>query len=217
MNEVNARTIQSEDDFANSSNFKRFYISYQSFDSNYLYPNFFDNLNQSLTKVLPFILFLVCILKVLFKIFFHKPISLLFRKFEFWGILLIMMFEGSIENLTFFSLAEFKAFFSACFKHKLLNLSILLLFFLLLFTVIGLLFWAKFHYGQRVKYLLDESQSKLPVIWGIIIDRGIICVLFGSVHQLLINAPNLQLFVLAVIEILWIIKKVIFAVKGLYS
>ena len=93
---------------------------------------------------------------ILFYLCFKSPISLEFRKFSLWAIIFIMMFDGNIENLTFFTLSEFKTYFSSCFNHKVINVFILLLFFLLIFVAFGILKWGKFYYKKKVKFLLDE-------------------------------------------------------------
>jgi hypothetical protein len=85
-----------------------------------------------------------------------------------------------------------------------------------MFTVFGLLHWAKFYYGKNAKYLLDEAMFSHPVLWGVVIDRGIICFLFGTI-QFLINAPGLQLWALAIVELLWIVKKSVYILKGLHD
>lgn len=158
---------------------------------------------------------MVLLLNVTFKALFHRPISQLFRKFSLWAVLLIMMFDGNIEQMTFFTFSEFRLFFSKCFRHKLLNTLILFFFFLLMFTVFGLLPWGKFHYKKKVKHLLDASKAKPQLLWGTTFDRGILCFIFGAVHFLFLNLPNLQLFALMLIEVLWILKKIYFIKKGL--
>ncbi len=57
----------------------------------------------------------------------------------------------------------------------------------------------------------------MDIVWGILIDRGVICLLFGTVHQLFISSKNMQLGLLGIIEIGWIVKKVISIYRGLYQ
>ena len=128
-----------------------------------------------------------------------------------------MTFDGNIENLTFFIFAEFKIFFSQCYRHKLLNVFILALFFLLIFTIFAFYLWAKYHYGKRFKHFLDDKKINSCVILGAIIDRGFVCFIFGITHQMLISSPNLQFALLSFIELCWIIKKGIFITKKCYS
>lgn len=160
---------------------------------------------------------MVFILNFTFKALFHRPISQIFRKFSLWAVLIIMIFDGNVEQITFFTFSEFKVFFVKCYNHKLLNTFILFFFFLLLFTVFGLIPWGKFHYKKKVKYLLDEKKDKGQVLWGVAFDRGILCYLFGATHFFFLGFPGLQLFILIFIETFWVIKKVYFIKRGLQN
>lgn len=67
----------------------------------------------------------------------------------------------------------------------------------MILTVFAILLWFKFHYGKKSRYLFDEeSSSNNLVISSTMFDRGIICVLFGVVHQLLLSYPNIQIGIL---------------------
>lgn len=105
LSNLNEKEILAELELISSINFKKGHIVYSSFSEDNQNPQFFDNLNQSFIYFLPFILIMFMTFKLFFRVFFNKPISLIFRKFEFWGIILIMMFDGNIENLTFYVLA----------------------------------------------------------------------------------------------------------------
>jgi hypothetical protein len=45
--------------------------------------------------------------------------------------------------------------------------------------------------------LIENSNSNWMGMVGYTIDRGVICVLFGAAHQLLLPLPDHQIFVLS--------------------
>lgn len=57
----------------------------------------------------------------------------------------------------------------------------------------------------------------MAILWGIIIDRGMICFLFGVLHCTLLEFPFIQLILLTVLEISWVVKKLVYIRKGLYD
>lgn len=57
----------------------------------------------------------------------------------------------------------------------------------------------------------------MTILWGIIIVWGTVCFLFATIHSLLLESPSIHLFALAVLDILWIMKKLVHIRKGLYN
>jgi len=148
--------------------------------------------------------FAACILFLLFK---KYKASKIIKKFSISGFILLLIFSGNIEYLTFFVFREFECFFSTDFVHKIVNLFIVLFFFLVIFVSISLLFWCKPIYKKLIKYMTAEYQSNMNGIIAKTVDQGIVCLLFGATHGILLNFPKIQLFTLLIFEVSWLCCK----------
>lgn len=94
--------------------------------------------------------------------------------------------------------------------HKLVNIFILFSFFLTIFTALASFLWFRVYYRHLVSYFLDNNKPKLSGLLSTTVDRGIFCLLLGSIHRLLLNSPDLQLAVLGLTELLWIFSRCLF-------
>ena len=74
----------------------------------------------------------------------------------------------------------------------------------------------KYYYGRLVKYFLINVNNNSNGIIASMIDRGIVCFLYGMTHRLLLGFPNAQLFTLIVIESLWIASRIFFTRNKTY-
>lgn len=90
---------------------------------------------------------------------FNHKISKFIRKYSFYGILLLVIYEGNVEQFSFYFFTECRNLFSINFKHKLVRIFMLLFFFLLLVFTVGGLVWFKFHYKKLVKYFMEDSKT----------------------------------------------------------
>lgn len=108
-------------------------------------------------------------------------------------------------------------FFSADVKHKLVNSFILIVGLLtLLFSVLGILYF-KQTYKKKICYLIDEKKNNNLGIFCHIIDSGVICFMFGAIHQASIKSPNLQILLLILLETIWFMHKLYFIKTKIYS
>ena len=125
-----------------------------------------------------------------------RPASKMIRKFSFLGILLTMLFEGNIESLTFYSFGEMSLFYSANFMHRFIN--VFIVFFQLIITIfaVGSVFCFKFLYRTLIFYFVEDKKNNSLGILCQTVDNGVICLLFGIIHQILFARPQLQLMVL---------------------
>lgn len=98
------------------------------------------------------------LLSLMFKVLFNYRLSRYFRKYSFYGIILLIIYEGNIEQFTFYFLEECKNFFSATLTHKLGNVFMTHFFFIALFFSVAGLIWFKFHYRKLVKYFTEEYK-----------------------------------------------------------
>jgi hypothetical protein len=110
-----------------------------------------------------------------------------------------MLCEGNIEQYSFYLFGELTTFFSASFRHKLVNLFLLAFFFVVVFSATALYLWFWSSYKKRLGYFVDNSKLTSGGVIGYTIDKGVVCLLFGAAHQLLLASPNLQLLVLGLI------------------
>jgi len=63
---------------------------------------------------------------------------------------------------------------------------------------------------RKIKYFLSNNKTGIKGIIASTVDRGIVCVLFGLAHRMLLKNPNLQLWALLAIEFLWIVSRYIY-------
>ena len=120
---------------------------------------FFANNLEFFFYELPLIFLTYTILLLIFRALFNYRISKYVRKYAFYGILLLIIYEGNVEQFTFFFFNECRNLFSLNIQHKLANVFMIYFFFLMLvFSVGGLLFFT-FNYRKLVKYFLDDSET----------------------------------------------------------
>jgi hypothetical protein len=145
---------------------------------------------------------------LLFRIFFHYPISKMFRKYYFLSVLLFMFFSGNIEQFSFYFFQELLLFFSAGIAHKIANVVLLFLLYFTIFMCIGCYFWTKSYYKKHARYFIDNYGLKLMGLICCSIDNGLMCLCFGAIHSLLLPFPRAQLIMLMLFESLWICERV---------
>lgn len=51
---------------------------------------------------------------------------------------------------------------------------------------------------------MENSKGTWLGIAGYTVDQGVICILFGSAHQILLHSSNYQLAILGFIEVFWL-------------
>jgi len=88
------------------------------------------------------------------------------------------------------------------------NIFIIFFYFSVLFTATASIFWFKFCYIRKLRYLLEGYNNKLTGCINYTIDQGIICILFGAAHSLLLERPQSQIFALILIEFIWVLCKI---------
>ena len=134
-----------------------------------------------------------------FNLTFHWKISKIFRKYSFFGILIIMVMEGNIEQFTFYLLGELTIFFSACFTHRIVNIFIVFFFYLVFTTGFAIFIFFKICYKKHLNKFIENSKANWVGMIGYTIDRGVICIIFGAAHQLLLSLPDYQILTLSLI------------------
>ena len=104
-------------------------------------------------------------MSILFKMLFNYRISKYIRKYSFYGILLLIVYEGNIEQFSFYFFSECRNLFSRTWAHKMSRVLMLYFFFFLIIFAVGGLVWFKFHYKKLVKYFMeDQKETSLQAI-----------------------------------------------------
>ena len=135
---------------------------------------------------------------VIFRLTFRFRVSLIFRKYCFFGIMLLMICEGNIEQYAFFCLGELKALFCFTFFQKLGNLFVLLFSFLIIIgsTALYNTFWIV--YAKAAKHLIDGVDLRWSSLMFFTLDKGFFCLLLGIIHSISLLNPTQQLLYLAI-------------------
>ena len=123
-----------------------------------------NNLNYFVFQM-PILMLIHFLFAMLFKLTSKYKVSILFRKYSFKALFLLLLFEGNIEQFTFYFIAEAQIFFSKNIFHKLINFSIVLFFFLTTFFAFGVLLWLRYHYRRKIKYIIADYKVRIPSIF----------------------------------------------------
>jgi hypothetical protein len=120
---------------------------------------FFANNLDYLYFTLPSIIVIYLLLHLLFKVSSQFRISKLFRKYSFLGIFLVIVFEGNVEQFTFYFFQDCQNLFSATAVHKLGNVFMIFFFFATVAFSVGGLLWFRITYKKLVKYFIEEYKK----------------------------------------------------------
>lgn len=139
--------------------FDRLNQKYEYSDADFLAKNpngigFYANNLDFFYYELPFMFMIHFLLAIIFNLLFNHRVSLLLRKYSFYGTLLFIIYEGNVESFAFYFFAECKNLFSADLIHKIANVLMIYFFFLLIIFVIGGMLWFTYHYKKLTKYFI---------------------------------------------------------------
>ena len=171
---------------------------------------FFANNLEFFFFELPGIIVVYVAFALLFRLLFNFRVSRLIRKYSFYGVLVFIMFEGSVEQFAFYFFAECRLLYSATPLHKLGRVFMLLFFFpLIIFTVGGLTFFLV-HYKKLVKYFMEDCRKvSLLAILLESLEKGIFPLIFGSIHALLLENLLAQTITLGAVEAAYFCVKLV--------
>jgi hypothetical protein len=110
-----------------------------------------------------------------------------------------MLFEGNIEQFSFFIMDELLEFFSVSFTHKGINLITFIVFYFIVFCSTAFYLYCWYLHGKKISYLTDNASLKLSGMMAYTFDRGMICLVLGSVHRLTLLCGKDQLLILAAV------------------
>ena len=143
-------------------------LNYTSADIIAKNPNglgFFANNLDFFFYELPGSILIYILMYFAFKTLFNYRISKFFRKYSFSGIILLIIYEGKVEQFSFYFFSECRNLFSRTFSHKLAHVFMLFFFFILIVFCVGGLVWLRFHYKKFIKYFMED--------WNIFVIKAI--------------------------------------------
>lgn len=163
---------------------------------------------------LPIYLMMLLLAKLAYALVKNSYIRRLLLKYTMAIIVLLMVIQGNVEQYSYYMFAELSNFFSASFRHKIANVSLIAFFYIFILSSVGIVWFICLHYKDNGKVLIKGRYNKLNLLI-IMLEKGVICILLGLIHQLLLNDPNLQLFLLIVVETILFLLKLISIYKAL--
>lgn len=120
---------------------------------------------------------------------FSSPISRLFRKFDFWVFLPLVLLEGNVEQFSFFTTRDLMTLFGFTLSHKLLKMAVI--FFGLILTIYSCAIYilSFIAYRNLNYYFTGNNRNRLASICLLIFQVGIKNLFIGSLHALLRPMP----------------------------
>lgn len=138
---------------------------------------------------IPLIILSFIVFRIVFSLLFRYPVSQLFRKFDIWGCLFITLFDGNIQQFTFYSTSEWKNTFFFSVGDKCIKTFTVFFGFILVIISIGGFLVAFGLYGKLNKYLVDNNKNNLKGVFFILLQYGLRNFIFGILHSILRSLP----------------------------
>jgi len=96
-----------------------------------------------------------------FNILFNYPISILFRKFDFLAFLILLLFDGNIQQFTFYMTSEWQHLFYKNFAQKTIKIFIALFGWLMIMLSVAFFFMCYSSYKKLNRILMDNNRNRL--------------------------------------------------------
>jgi hypothetical protein len=134
---------------------------------------------------LPIVFLAFVFLRVIFRLLSKFAISQVFRRFDFWVYFTLIIFEGNVQQFSFYITSELKAVFAFIFVNKLVKVFIVFFgFSLLLFSLSGYIIGFTF-YRKLNRYFTDNNKNILQGNSFLILQTGFRNVILGVLHSTL--------------------------------
>ena len=147
------------------------------------------------------------IFKKIFKWLSRFYVSQIFRRFDFLIYLAIIIFDGNVQQFSFYLAPELKTVFAFECANKFAKIFIIFVgYCLLVFSVCGYIIGLSF-YMKLNRYFTDNNKNILFGNFALILQNGIRNMMLGTTHSLFRNGNYLVL-----ISILLIIEGIFFIV-----
>lgn len=99
--------------------------------------------------------------KCLFRIFFKSIISRLFRRFDFWSLLILLLFDGNVQQFCFYQATDWKNMFFFDISSKMIKLQTIIFGFILIIASSGLYFLSYSFYSKPNMHIMDNNKNNL--------------------------------------------------------
>lgn len=111
--------------------------------------------------------------RILFKLFFNSIISKLFRRFDFWSLFILLLFDGNIQQFAFYQATDWKNMFFFDISSKMIKLQTIL-FGLILVVISSVLYFLSYSfYLKPNKYIMDNNKNNILGQGSLIIQFGL--------------------------------------------
>ena len=134
---------------------------------------------------LPIVLLGFILLRWVFRLLRKFAISQILRRFDFWVYFTLILFEGNVQQFSFYLTAELKAVFAFVWTNKLVKVFIVFFgFSLLLFSICAYIVSLTF-YRKLNRYFTDNNKNILQGNCFLILQSGFRNVILGVFHSIL--------------------------------
>lgn len=145
---------------------------------------------------IPVILLTLILYRMVYHVFSNYRVMLFFKKFTYWGVLILLLLEGNIEFFFFSFIGDFSVFFSSNYNHKLFNSSTFIISFLVLFASTFGLFSLYLVYRKKSSQFYDNCSGKCSSAFYYLVVNGVFNITRGLFHRIAINSPDIQVVLL---------------------
>jgi hypothetical protein len=120
---------------------------------------------------------------------YSKPISRWIRKSEFWSLLFMLLFEGNVQQFTFYEVNEWKNVFVFSLGSKMIKIHTILFGFVLTLISACLMFLSYGFYVRLNKHVMDNNKNYLMGHLFFILQFGLRNFIYGILHSILRPFP----------------------------
>lgn len=129
------------------------------------------------------IFFAFNISRMVFRVVSKFAISQILRKYDFWLYFLILIFEGNVQQFTFYLTAELRTIFAFEWINKIVKVFIISFgYSVFIFSMSGYLMGFIF-YKKLNRYFIDNNRNNLHGNFLIIFQNGTRNILLGIIHS----------------------------------
>ena len=168
--------------------FQRSYLPISQSTEGLSYLGFFENCSTFLFIEAPIVLLGFIMMKIIFRALSNFSISQIFRRFDFWIYFAIIVFDGNVQQFSFYLAPELKTVFAFEWLNKCCKVFIVFIgYCLLIFSVSGYIIGLSF-YKKLNRYFTDNNKNILHGNWILILQNGIRNMMLGITHSLFRNS-----------------------------
>lgn len=166
----------------------------------------------------PLLILVFIVGRIIFQFLFQYPISQLLRKFDIWGCLFVILFDGNIQQFAFYTTSEWKNTFFFLLGDKWAKIFTLYFGFSLVIVSVGGFLMAFAYYGKLNKYLVDNNRNNFAGVFFLMLQYGLRNLIFGMLHSILRPLPYLAMLkILILAEFLFTLALIISFTLNIYK